>query len=237
MKRFLGTICFVLSLNAMRAQHPTIYLFPGQGSDKRLFDSLQFDPGYKVRIIEYGIPDKGLTLDAFAQTLIQFIDTTERFVLVGVSLGGMLCVELNERLRPEKTIIISSAKNRSELPFRYRFQKAIPLYKIFPGCALLAGAKLLQPLVEPDRKKNKETFKSMLRAKNGHYMKRTIHLLINWERINNTKPVFHIHGTKDHTLPIRKIRNPTHTVYRGSHMMTLTRGREISQILKTILAR
>jgi pimeloyl-ACP methyl ester carboxylesterase len=213
----------------------TIYFFPGQGSDKRIFDSLRVDPFYELKYIEYGTPDKDATLAGFAKQLSSQIDTTGKFILVGVSLGGMICSELCEIVKPEKTIIISSAKNRNELPFRYRFQKAIPLYKLFPGKALLAGAKIAQPLVEPDRNKNKETFKSMLYAKDPVYVKRTIGLIINWDRKNNSGKIYHIHGNNDHTLPLKKIKEPDHVLDNGSHMMTLTRAGEISDLIDTIL--
>ena len=220
----------------MPGQAPTIiYCFPGQGSDKRIFDSLDIDPAYKIKVIEYGIPARHISMDSFARQLSEQIDTTQNFVLLGVSLGGMICTELNEILNPQKTIIISSAKNRNELPIRYKFQKVIPIYKMLPGTFLLAGAKILQPIVEPDRKKNKKTFKSMLRSKNAAYMKRTVSLIINWDREYNTKPVYQIHGTNDHTLPIRKIKSPNFIVDQGSHMMTLTRAKEVSVIINSVL--
>lgn len=213
----------------------TIYLFPGQGSDRRIFDSLTIDSKFDIKIIEYGTPDKNMTMNSFARQLSKQIDTTQEFILVGVSLGGMICAELNDILNPNKTILISSAKNRNELPFRYRFQKIIPIYKLFPGCILLAGAKLLQPIIEPDRNKNKHTFKSMLGSKNSVYMKRTVDLIINWNRKTNAKTIYHIHGTNDHTLPIKKIKLPTYIVENGSHMMTLTRAKDISAILNSII--
>lgn len=213
-----------------------IYCFPGQGSDKRIFDSLDLDPQYKIKVIEYGTPEKHSTMNSFARQLAQQIDTTQKFILVGVSLGGMICAELNEILNPQKTIIISSAKNKNQLPIRYKFQQVIPIYKLFPGSVLLAGAKLLQPIVEPDRNKNKHVFKSMLNGKNAVYMKRTVSLIINWDRKENTKHVYQIHGGNDHTLPIKKIKRPTYTVNNGSHMMTLTRAKEISDMLNAVLS-
>jgi pimeloyl-ACP methyl ester carboxylesterase len=228
---FILFSCFVCTSQTKT----TVYFFPGQGSDRRLFDSLTLDSAFKTKVIEYGTPSKHLTLKEFAGELAKQIDTTEKFMLVGVSLGGMICTELNEILNPQKTVIISSAKNRSELPVRYKFQKVIPLYKIFPGSFLLAGAKVMQPLVEPDRNKNKKVFKSMLGQKNALYMKRTIKLIIKWDRKTNTKPVYHIHGTNDHTLPIRKMSSVNYVVKHGSHMMTLTRAKEISVILNEIL--
>lgn len=176
-----------------------------------------------------------MSLADFAKQLSSCIDTSEKFILIGVSLGGMICCELNEFLHPQGTIIISSAKNQNELPFRYKFQKAIPIYKLFPGKALLAGAKLLQPIVEPDRNKNKATFQGMLAAKDPVYVKRTVNMIINWNRTTNTNKIEHIHGTNDHTLPFKKINSPDHIIENGSHMMTLTRANEISKIINGIL--
>ncbi len=213
----------------------TIYFFSGQGADKRLFDSLDIDPSFKKTFIEYGTPERKISLKEFAVQHAQKIDTTENYFLVGVSLGGMMCAELNEILDPEKTVIISSCKNRKELPFRYRFMRFIPLNEIIPAFVQFAGAKILQPVVEPDSRNNREVFKSMMNAKSPRYIKRTVRLIIRWERRRNDKDVVHIHGDNDHTLPLRNIRDPDFIIENGSHMMTLTRAREISQLLNEIL--
>ena len=219
----------------LKAQNTTIYFFPGQGSDKRIFDSLNLDAPYNKVFIEYPMPEKGTSLSGFAKQLSTQIDTTKPFVLVGVSLGGMICSELNEYMTAEKVIIISSAKNKEELPLRYRFQKYVPLYAMMPAHLLHWGAKIMQPLVEPDRNTNEETFKAMLYEKDPIYIKRTIGMIMNWDKDTNSKKVYHIHGTSDHTLPYRKLKNVDHTIEKGSHMMTLTRAEEISVALKQVL--
>lgn len=231
------TFCFnCLLINAMNKT--TIYCFPGQGADRRIFQNVSVDTNhYEIVFIEYGIPAPGITMKDFAHELSVNIDTTKDFILLGVSLGGMICAELSELLKPQKTILISSAKNRNELPWRYKFQKTIPIYKIVPSKILLAGAKILQPIVESDRNKYKKIFKSMLAGKDKTYMKRTIGMIVNWERNNNTKKLIHIHGDNDHTLPIRKIEKPDYVIKNGSHMMTLTRADELNIILNCILAR
>ncbi|MBK6263919.1 alpha/beta hydrolase [Marivirga sp. S37H4] len=225
----------MMGFTAVSQVRPTIYLLPGQGSDKRIFDSLNIGPSFNLVVIEYGTPEKHMSMKDFAHQLAKKIDTSRPFYLVGVSLGGMLCVELDEILNPAKTIIISSAKNREELPGRYKFQKAIPFYKIIPGFLLVAGSKILQPIVEPDRRKNKETFKKMLADKKPRYMKRTVDMVIQWERESNSDKIYHIHGDNDHTLPLRKIKSPDYVLKGGSHMMTLTNAREVSKILNQIL--
>ena len=212
----------------------TIYLLPGQGSDKRIFSDLVFAKEYTVKHIEYPIPLKGETMKEFASRLTNQIDTSDHFILIGVSLGGMLATELSEMISPDKVIIISSAKNRNELPGRYKFQQKLPVYKMVGPKLSKAGAKALQPLVEPDRNNNKDTFKAMLQSKDPIYLDRTIDMIMEWNRTDNNSEIIHIHGDRDHTIPIQNVVYDT-LIVDGSHMMTLTRAPQISSIINTIL--
>lgn len=230
-------ISIVLLLFYFLSHSQTIYFFPGQGSDERIFDSLSIDSSFKKIFIKYSVPKRGTSLKQFAKDLSIQIDTAQPYVLLGVSFGGMLCCEMNEFMHPKKVIIISSAKNRKELPFRYKFQRYVPLYAILPPFVLRGGAKLMQPIVEPDRNKNKKTFKAMLHDKKPKYIKRTIRMIVNWKLKSKSNKVIHIHGTKDHTLPYRKLENVNFTIKDGSHMMTLTRAAEISAVLKKVLVK
>ena len=217
------------------AQNVTnVYFFPGQGSDERLFSKIKLDSNFRTIYITYPVPERKTTLTEYAIIISKQIDTSQKFILVGVSLGGMICTELADNFKPEKIIIISSAKCRKELPFRYRFQKVIPLNKLIPKRIIKIGAQVLQPIVEPDRKKNKAVFKSMLKSKTPKYYKRTVNMIINWDRKTYSEKIIHIHGTKDHTIPIRNVKY-NYKIDKGSHMMTLTRGEEINELMKTIL--
>jgi pimeloyl-ACP methyl ester carboxylesterase len=209
---------------------PVVYLIPGQGADYRLYKNLEIDSTFEVRHIDYFTPEKDWSMTDFARELAKQIDTTRQFSIVGVSLGGMLATEMNDFLKPEKVIVISSAKNRKEFPFRYRLQKAIPVYKIVPAPLVKIGARILQPIVEPARKKDKKTFSAMLKAKDPKFLWRTVKLIMEWERIENDETIIHIHGDNDKTLPARNI-NFDYLVEGGSHMMVLTKGALISDIV------
>lgn len=232
-RRIIFTLMILFSAAALGYTQSieTIYFLPGQGSDKRIFDSIRLNSNYTLKYLEYDSLVTKTSLKELARRISTQIDTSEEFALVGVSLGGMICVELAELLHPSKVIIISSAENRNELPFRYRFQKTIPLFEIFPARVIYWGAKILQPWVEPDRNRNKETFKKMLYRKNPKYLKRTIRMIVRWERKSTDIDIIHIHGTKDHTIPLRNVKKPDYIIENGSHMMALTRAKEISEIL------
>ncbi len=235
MRYILSILITLLSISLLSQKQPMrVYLIPGQGADYRLFNNLDLGEEYDTIHIKYSIPDKGMRMKEYAQLLAGQIDTSQPFIIVGASLGGMLAVEMNEFLNPEKVIVISSAKCRKELPGRYKFQKAIPIYKLFTGRGIKLGARIMQPIVEPDRGKEKDTFKAMLKAKNKKFMKRSVAMIINWDREKYGKNIVHIHGDNDHTLPLKNV-NCDYVIADGSHMMTLTKGEEISAVVKRVI--
>lgn len=208
-----------------------VYLFPGQGADKRIFSKIELDSSYRVKHISYPVPERGTTLTEFAYTFIPEIDTSIPYILIGQSIGGMICTELADTLHPEKVIIISSAKSRNELPLRYRFQKFIPVYSIIPKRLIKFGGRILQPIVEPDtRKEYRSLFKAMLKAKEPKYLKRTIRMIVSWDRTDYNKEIIHIHGDKDKTIPIRNVAF-NYKVSNGSHVMVYTMADEIDKLV------
>ncbi len=232
----LMLLCFFFVSVNVNAQimKKTLYLIPGQGSDCRIFKNFKFQEFDTIHI-KYIIPDENDSMISYAKKLSQQIDTSKTFSIIGVSLGGMLAVEMSEFLIPEEVIIISSAKNRNELPLRYKFMKKVPLNNLFGGSFLQTLAPTAQIIVEPDSYKERELCVSMLKNKNELFMKRSVNMIINWKRTFNNTEIIHIHGNNDHTIPIRNVKNITEIIENGSHMMTLTRGKEVCKIIKTFI--
>lgn len=211
-----------------------VYFFPGQGSDERVFQNIELPAEFECKYISYPVPVKGQSLKQYAWQFIPEMDTSVRYILIGYSLGGMICTELTDVLDPEKTIIISSAKSKHELPPLYTFQRQVPIHQIVPTSLVKAGALVLQPLVEPDRKKDKQVFVSMLKAKDPLYLKRTSKMIVNWDRESFSDSIVHIHGDKDNTIPAKNVKYD-YIVKNGSHMMILTKGEEINQLIIEVL--
>lgn len=232
MKR-ISTILFI-SFTFLKLSAQTVYFLPGQGADERLFNNITLDSQYIVKYIKYSIPDVNDNMHTFARKMAQQIDTTEPFILIGASFGGMLATEMNDFLSPEKVIIISSAKSQYELPKRYQRQKKNKLYKIVTPKMTKFGAIILQPIVEPDRIRENATFRSMLWDKNPMYMQQSVRLIIEWNRSDYNDNIIHIHGEKDRTVPIRNVDYDI-LIPNGSHMMTLTEGEYLSGILNELL--
>ena len=212
-----------------------VYLIPGQGADYRLFNQLKLGDKYDTVHIQFTTPPRKCSLSDYAQILLEQVDSSENFILIGVSIGGMIAVEMSEIIKPLQTIVISSAKCRQELPHRYRFMRFFPLNKLTPKSFYKIGAQIAQPIVEPDRKIGKEVFKAMLKDKKPLFFKRTANMIINWKRKTYSDGIIHIHGNNDHTIPLRKVK-ADYIIKKGSHMMVYTKGEEINELLSKLLS-
>src|SRR5436190_24391081 len=92
-----------------------IIFFPGLGSDERLFRYIDLN-GSRKQFIKWLKPVKNETLQSYLLKIKEQITIDEPPVVVGVSLGGIMAMELRELMPVEKTIIISSVKMRAEMP-------------------------------------------------------------------------------------------------------------------------
>jgi hypothetical protein len=211
---------------------PVIYLFPGQGADCRLFNKIQFP--FDTIHCELPVPERKTNLREYALQSIERIDTSRPIILMGVSLGGMICTELADTLNPLRVIVISSAKERSELPGKYTFQRYIPLNKLVPRNTLKRGAIRVADRVEPERTRD-SVFFQMLSAKDPVYLKRTVNLIINWTRRDCPTDIIHIHGDADATLPLKNV-EADYVIDGGTHMMVYILGKEISDLIQRILS-
>jgi pimeloyl-ACP methyl ester carboxylesterase len=224
----------VLATEGLYAQQPHIYLLSGIGSDERIFSYITCPEGYTCSYIQYTIPDKGATMEEYARQLADQIDTREPFSLIGVSLGGMLAVEMSHFLQPEQTIILSSACTALELPIRYRIQKSFPVYRLFSGNMLKQSSFAAQSVAEPDRRQEAAVCNAMLHDKDPIFLERSLAMTIQWEREQCEADVVHIHGSKDHTIPLRHT-DADIIVVGGSHMMTLTSGKILNNLLQSVI--
>jgi pimeloyl-ACP methyl ester carboxylesterase len=212
------------------------YLLAGMGGDQRIYTYLELDSNFNVIPIIYSQPDPDDDMRSYAHKLINQIDTTEDFILIGVSLGGMLAVEINDSIHPEQVILISSAKNRNELPVRYKMWNAVPIHRHISPELYLKSADFLQPIIERDRNSQEEIFEAMLKDKDPVFIQRTVAMVIEWERDSCTAlNITHIHGDIDHTLPLKHI-SPSFIVENGSHMIMLTNSNEVNAAIKLALA-
>src|ERR1044071_2060901 len=92
-----------------------IIFIPGLGADERLFEFIETG-NCKKHFIKWVKPQADESLQSYVQKIKDQVSSCELPVLVGVSLGGIIAMELREIMPVKKTILIASVKNKSEMP-------------------------------------------------------------------------------------------------------------------------
>jgi len=210
----------------------TIYAIPGLGTTEKLFSFLKLN-GCELKVLSWPKPLPQQSMKEYAQMFVEQINTNEKFYLLGVSLGGMLCSELSHLVNAEKTILISSCKTKNELPILIRALNYIPLQKILPEVLLRKMALHSQWLLG-FKKEFEADFKEMINSMPENYFLNTINMIVNWDNTKAPKHCIHIHGTSDRLLLFNNVK-ADHVIQNGNHAMIVYKADEISEILNRFL--
>lgn len=186
--------------------------------------------------IKWLAPEKDETLPEYAMRLSKQIDTSLPFVLIGVSFGGMCCIEITKQLSPVKTFLVSSSKVRSELPKSLRFLSIIPGHQLLSDNIFLKGARIVKNKLGVTEDMEKD-FEEMLTPPPDGYFSKAVNMIVNWQNEECPRNVFHIHGNADDVLPYKKEVAYDYIVEGGSHMMVMDRGEEISEVINKELVK
>lgn len=95
-----------------------LYVFSGLGADQRVFKYLNFG-ALEPQFIDWIRPETNEPIEAYARKLAAEINV-EKPILIGLSFGGMMAVEIAKLRETENVILISSAKTAAEVPLPLR---------------------------------------------------------------------------------------------------------------------
>jgi pimeloyl-ACP methyl ester carboxylesterase len=207
-----------------------IYFIPGLGADKKIFRSIRVPQGNKAYYIEWIKPLKNETLQSYSYRLAEQMDTSQPYVIVGLSFGGMLATEIVNRYPLGKMIILSSVPSSGDLPFYYRIAGKINMQKVIP-ISLMKSAALMKRLFTAETAEQKAYLRMAIREVDTSFIRWALDAIVKWRGKVANADYVHIHGSRDAILPIRFCK-PTHILKGGGHLVILTRNNEISEIIK-----
>jgi pimeloyl-ACP methyl ester carboxylesterase len=206
-----------------------VYFISGLGADERAFSFLDLSFCEPV-FVQWIRPLERETVPAYAVRLKEQIPETSP-IIVGLSFGGMVAVEIAKVFPCNKIVLLSSAKTQKEIPFYLKSMRWLPLHKLATPGFLKAANSFAYKLMGISRRPDKILFMKMLMQADEVFIKWSVDRIINWR--NNTIPerTVHIHGTKDLLLPYAFVK-ADYTVRGGVHLMVMNRPAEISALLK-----
>ncbi|MEO5944631.1 MAG: alpha/beta hydrolase [Ferruginibacter sp.] len=206
-----------------------IYIISGLGADRRMFQNLDLS-GMEVTYIDWIRPLKNETIEDYAKRLSQKI-VTEKPIIIGLSFGGMMAIEISKIMEIEKIILISSAKTKKEIPFYYKMVGKIGFHKITPASFLKKTTLFSNWYFSVKNNKDKKILVEIIKDADPVFLTWAVDKILKWKNIIIPLNLRHIHGTADRALPIQFIR-PDVKVPGAGHLMVLDRPEIITDFIK-----
>jgi len=213
-----------------------VYFISGLGADRRAFERLHLSEKYAVHYLDWIPPIKDESLNDYAKRMASFIDRSQPYAIVGLSMGGMIASAMTQFLQPHKTILLSSIACNAEFPPLLRFARRTKAYKILPKAVFRSkNLWLIQRMFGTKAPAEKTLLAYFISNTDPSFVKWAIGAIITWQDCERPKSVFQVHGNSDKMFPV-KYTKPDVVVNKGSHFMVFTKAAEVSRILEQALA-
>jgi pimeloyl-ACP methyl ester carboxylesterase len=205
-----------------------IYCISGLGADEKIFTNLKLE-GYELKHIPWLRPNKNETLKEYAKRMAKSIQHDSP-VLLGVSFGGMIGIEIARQIPLQKLIIISSIKSADELPQWMKLAGTLQLNKLVPIRSYDFMERIDNDRLGASTQEERDMVRNYRKSADPVYLTWAVHQVLNWK--NNWQPdhIIHIHGDKDKIFPVKKIKTG-HIIKGGTHFMVYNRAAEISELI------
>ena len=207
-----------------------IYLLSGLGADKRVFDFLDLKE-YKLNHIEWINPSNNEPIENYAQRLLKQI-TTDNPILIGVSFGGMMAIEIGKLIHTEKIVLISSAKTKSDIPFYFKIIGNLGITKLIPGELIKKANDVTFWFFGVDNEKNKDLLRSIMKDMNSDLLKWALEKIMKWKNVTLLKNVTLIHGNVDRIFPHKTL---DFKIDGGGHMMIVNKADQVSNRIRKVI--
>jgi pimeloyl-ACP methyl ester carboxylesterase len=212
-----------------------VYFLSGLGADKRAYERISLPAGFEIHHIEWK-PLKGdESIENYAKCLSEEIDSSEPFILVGLSFGGMVAIEISKIVKPFKLILFSTVRKRTELPLLYRLAGKLRIYSVLPYKLFSLGLPLLYWFFGPLDKEGKVLISKFLRQTDSGMLTWAFKQISRWKNMEVPAENIHIHGGRDRVFPVRLCK-PEHTIQDAGHLCVFTHAAKVNAILKGYLS-
>lgn len=212
----------------------TIYFISGLGADWRMFQFIKLPEDQPYEHVHWLEPlSFKEPLQAYVQRIRSQIKDSDP-ILIGLSFGGVVAIELSKIMAVKKVILISSLATHHGLPKLYRLLGRMQLHRLTPFWLMRSMHPLGPWFFGAHTPFEKKLLKEVILSTKEKYLRWSLGQLFAWRQDNLIPDLVHLHGTKDRVLPLRD-RPGLIKIKGGEHLMVLHQADQINSILRKIL--
>jgi pimeloyl-ACP methyl ester carboxylesterase len=209
------------------------YLIPGLGADERVFQNLQPLLRGPSQVLRWLLPEPDETLPHYAARMAESIPAEQPCLLVGVSFGGVVALEIC-RIRPQaRAVLISSVPDASCLPLLLRLIRGSGAYRLFPPQWLKLFPRAGQWYFGVKNGEEYRLFRQILQDTEPRYTRWAIQRLLHWDSTSAGRST-QILGTHDRVFP-PGLTPVDYLIPGGGHFMVVSHAPQIAEILNKLV--
>ncbi len=212
-----------------------LVLLSGLAADARIFtpQKIAFP---QLNCPRWLTPKRSETINDYAGRLAETLDGGP-CIIGGASFGGIVALHLAQYVDAKAVILIGSIKSPSQLPLYARCAR--PFRFLVPFIPI----RLLQFLTRPltfrvVRRYAPFTYglACQFRDSDPTVFKWSLSRILDWKSAPIVPcPIYHLHGDRDWTLPLR-ITDPDTIVEGGGHVLSLTHPNDVNSYIRQVLS-
>lgn len=213
-----------------------IYAISGLGANELVFEKLKLPIDYTLIFIPWLVPYENELIENYAGRMAQRIDSSEDFILLGLSFGGIIAQEVAKIKSPTKLLLFDTVKSEDEKPIWIRINRYLRLYIIFPyfllnKSPLVKWFSNLMQWINPERPNLSELYT----MRDEQYTRWAFEQIVWWDRTEKLDcDIYHFHGNLDFIFPYWNIKNAI-KIKGGGHLTIYEKGELVSMKLASIL--
>ncbi len=209
--------------------HMTVYLLPGVGCDRRMYDRIDLPQQYAVVRLEWPVFTGTDTLARIAARMRPQVNADEPHILVGVSMGGMVAQELAALTNPQKVVLISSWTGPQEWTPFVRMSAQLGLHGLIRDWTMRAAWPIKEYLA-PRGNDVDQLLWDMACKQTAKQLRHGTGAILRWKGSPWKGHVVRIHGDRDVVTPLRF--PVDHLLPGATHVLVMTHAPEVSRLLQ-----
>jgi len=214
-----------------------LILVPGMGVDERVFGP-QRAAFPSLEVPSWIKPEKNESMGHYAERLVASLPRSSAPTVVGgLSIGGMMALEMARHLNAKSVVLIGSCDHPSAtLPL---LRMGEPIGQVAPDVVMRLGKRVATlfvgrggvPVV------HRRLVQQMLKEMSIEFIRWCGFAITHWQGVADPGvPVRHIHGTRDWVIPISRLRRPpTKIVQGGAHVLNMSHEREVNEFVRDVM--
>ena len=186
--------------------------------------------------LDWFLPIIGESIDAYALRMqLKNSISADDPVLMGVSFGGMMAVELAKHFPAATVILISSAGTHRQLPWWMKLVGRLGLNRLLPNRPGRGIRWLEDYFLGVETRDDAELVAEFRGKVDPRYLRWAVDRIVNWENEWQPQRYFHLEGDRDRIFPLSRS-GATDIVPGAGHFMVYNRSATVSAILNRIVS-